>query len=525
MSIRKSCVLSAAVAFAAAAGFSAHAANIAVPATSVLPVGGATATDRSLAIGWLDDVCDAAVTPATPGNAGFNIEVFTTTASFIPGTTRNYAIACRTAATAATGAAGVDTVLIKYSGGSGTGVTPVANNTTLLTSGSANWVDYGNCRDGSGNPLGGASAVNVAASGNIPAYRLYTNCPINAAGYVPKAGLSDVEPRLQVTGGASLPLISNQGASVPMGIAVSQNFFEALQIAQGLPASCSGLMASYTPECTPNLTSAQVRSLYKNGGTVAVNRFFDQAGVIMPNPPGGAAISVCRRGDSSGTQKSYETFVLGEGCGSQHTFVTATTTSCEASGCAYTIGNTDRVFAGTGSSDVTACLNDKVTLGRYAIGTLSLESTNFNDTNQRWRYVKLDGAFPSMENVVKSEYNFFVESACNRPSPSSSNVLSPVQAALAAGGTTAAGVAQGLCGSIRGDVVQVNPSGTASWLLGTLAVPANNNASAAPPITTAAVLANPTNSQTKAASYGGLVNNCNSPWTSGRTSIAQDDEG
>lgn len=522
MNTRKSLPLAAAVALATAGIAPAFAANIAVPAGSQLPVGGATATDRSLAIGWLDDLCDAATTPATPGAAGFNIEVFTTIATFAPATTRNYAIACRMATTANGGAASQDVVLLKYSGGSGTGVAPVANGTALATSGSANWVDFANCRNGAGAPINGASAANIAAAGNIPAFRLYTNCPISATPIVPKAGVSDVEPRLQVAGGDSLPLISPQGASVPMGVAVSQNLFAALQTAQGLPLSCTGALASYTPECTPNLTSPQVRGLFKNGGIVAINRFADQAGVTIPNPAGGAAITICRRGDSSGTQKSFETFLLGEGCGSQHQFVSATNTACEAPGCAYTAGNTDRVFAGTGSSDVTACLNDKTGQDRYAVGILSLESTNFNDTNQRWRFVKLDGVFPSLENVVKGEYNFFVESACNRPSGASPNALSAIQSALASGGVNGT-TATGVCGAIRGDVVSVNPSGSFAWLLGTLAVPSTNNSAPAAPVTTAAVTANPTNSQTKGATYGASVNNCNVPWSSSRTSIAADD--
>ena len=48
--------------------------------------------------------------------------------------------------------------------------------------------------------------------------------------------------------------------------------------------------------------------------------------------------------------------------------------------------------------------------------------------------MKLDGVFPSLENVVKGEYNFFVESACNRPSGASPNTLSAMQSALASGG-------------------------------------------------------------------------------------------
>mgnify|MGYP001587986783 CR=1 FL=1 len=180
-------------------------------------------------------------------------------------------------------------------------------------------------------------------------------------------------------------------------------------------------------------------------------------------------------------------------------------------------GGTQRVFAGTGAGDVTACMDDSVTTNRYAVGLLSLESNNFNDTDQRWRFVKIDGRFPSLEQVNNGNYNFFVESSCNAPSAANAaNTLTAVQRALATGGVDATNVAVGLCGAIRGETATVT-NNAVSWRLGTLTIPRNLAAAADPtpttPWTSSDVDTNPTNTSTRATSYGGSVNNCNQPYT------------
>lgn len=512
------------VATAVALGLSCSAfgANLVAPTDdNALPVGGATATDKSLAIGWLVDLCDAANTP----NGG--IEVFTSRANFLPGQVSNYAIACRLKSTANGAAANQDVVLIKYSGGSGTGVQPVANNTAITTSGSANWVDYQTCKaDTVGHP-------GTVVTTNGVTYTLRTSCQVfpTTSPIVPKAGVSDVEPAL--LGGAGLPLTTLAAAAVPFGVLVNQNFFEALQTAERgsanstIAATCTGAVASYTPECTPSLPVSVIRGIFK-GNVLTVGSLRDQTGVAIPTPAGGALLNVCRRGNTSGTMQSFKVYFLGEGCGglgNQHAFVKPTTATNEAAGAAYPIGNTDRVWAGTGNGDVLACVDDKMTQNKYAFGIASLETTSFGDAApNRFRFIKLNGVFPSLENVAKGEYDFVMESACNRPSAASANTLSAVQTALASG-TVVAGTqtATGLCGAVRGDAVGVNPGGT-PWAMGTMTIPASTAVCPTTPVTNASILANPTNSMTKAVSYGGTPNNCNLGWTACTNVVAAQDD-
>lgn len=502
-------------ALALAAGFAgvAQGANLAVPADNVLNVGGATAQDKSLAIGWLTDLCDAA---ATTGG----IEVFTTRANFLPGTVSNYAIACKLKSTANGAASGQDTVVVKYSGGSGTGTTNVATGATLTTNGSANWVDWANC-----------ATPGVAGSVNGVNYTVHLSCPINGTPITPKAGIADVEPALLGATGAALTTLP--GAAVPFGVLVSENLFEALQTAEkgqpnsSIPATCTSSVTSYTPDCTPSLSSQVLRGIFK-GTTLTVASLRTQTGASIPNPAGSPLLHICRRGNSSGTQASFKAYFLGEGCGgvgNQHTFALPTNGGTVAGGQAYTIGNTDRVFAGGGNGDVLACLDDRVTQNRYAIGIASLETTSFGDAApSRWRFIKLNGVFPSLENVARGEYDFFAESACNRPS-SGANPLSAVQLALASG-TVVGGTqtATGLCGAVRGDAVSVNPSGTYAWAGGTLTIPASTAVCPTVPVTNASILSNPTNGSTKAFSYGGTPNNCNTSWTACPSVVAQDDD-
>jgi hypothetical protein len=512
------------VATAVALGLSCSAfgANLNPGSDNILPVGGATAQDRSLAIGWLTDLCDPA------GSGG--IEVFTTRANFLSttatGTISNYAIACKLKSTANGAAASQDVIVYKYSGGSGTGTTNVGDGTPLANTGSANWVDIAACV--AAQPSGTPTTMN-----GIP-YSLRVNCPTTGAtSLTPKAGIADVEPALLGTPGAKVTTLP--GAAVPFGVIVSKNFFEALQTAEKgaanstIPGTCNGNVSSYTPECTPSLSSAVLRGIFK-GNILTVASLRNQTGVAIPNPAGSPLLHICRRGNNSGTMASFKSYFLGEGCGgvgNQHTFAKPTNSGTEASGQTYVAGNTDRVFAGAGNGDVLNCLDDKNDQNRYAVGIASLETNSFGDgTGSRWRFIKLNGVFPSLENVVRAEYDFFSESACNRPSAASTNNLSAVQAALASG-TVISGTqtATGLCGAVRGDAVTINPSTTSPWVTGTLTIPASTAVCPTSPLpaTTASVQANPTNSLTKAVSFGGTPNNCNTAWTACATVTAQDD--
>ncbi len=83
---------------------------------------------------------------------------------------------------------------------------------------------------------------------------------------------------------------------------------------------------------------------------------------------------------------------------------------CSTIGCAFSDANigTTGIFQGTGSGDVESCLDDAVADSVYAIGTLSTDRIP-NDSNKEFRFIKLDGVSPILQNVVDGRYNFFSE--------------------------------------------------------------------------------------------------------------------
>ncbi len=149
--------------------------------------------------------------------------------------------------------------------------------------------------------------------------------------------------------------------------------------------------------CLPTLSTAQVRGLLSQKVSAVTD--FRVNGVALPAPTGGAAIRICRRGDTSGTQKSFENYFFGQGCLKNATLTFAKDTAvvdttvtpnrqCAEIGCSFkaaTIGATG-IFQGTGSGDVEACLDDAVTNGVYAIGILSTDRVPDN-ANKEFRFI------------------------------------------------------------------------------------------------------------------------------------------
>jgi hypothetical protein len=473
--------------------------------TVTLPASGATATDITLADVYLDVV--AGLCQEFPAGDPLVVEVYTTGPAFNISTATNYAVVCRTRATV-TGIGSTDVAFTKHSSGSGQGVANVANATPLgvTGSGAARWVDFAACK-------AAVAPAFVAATATRIAHNLYVNCG-TAVDTIPRFGIADVEPVLLGASSADRGrLTTRAGVAVGFSPVVTRGFYTALKGAQDLAGACpSDTQAAATEACLPNLTSAQIRGLFK-GTFISVNRLYDGA-IPLANPAGGGNIFVCRRGNSSGTQVSFQTYFLGQGCGSAHTFVGATTASCTAGGCAWdaTLYGNDRVFAGSGTGDVRNCLDFHESLNRYAIGVVSTENIP-NDTNRRFRYVKVDGVAPSLERTVSAEYGFFTENSFNTPNATSPNVPTAQQTAL----TEATFNGLRSASAIRNSVATL-----AHGLGGVLAIPGNINSSVAPVHTQAAILATPINSQTRALSYGGGLNNCNPPWTAGRTEAAAD---
>lgn len=123
---------------------------------------------------------------------------------------------------------------------------------------------------------------------------------------------------------------------------------------------------------------------------------------------------VCRRIASSGTQASYEVHYLRARCeASAPTFVVPNDGSDLNKGgdatrlvrIAHPAGN---VFAGIGTEDVRQCLDAHAQFNRWAIGILSTESVG-NNGNRKFRFVKVDGAAPTLLNAYLGRWPHITE--------------------------------------------------------------------------------------------------------------------
>lgn len=477
----------------------------ALTATNVLPISGATATDRVLTDVYLDAARGICQDFAQTSTADVT-DVFTTETTFgtlsSPQKYENYAVACRARVSTGGLSIGQTYLMLKYSGGSGSGIARVADGSVLAASGSAKWVNALNTAACSAPVNQGGTASGLVR------YRLYTNCT-SAGSLAPKAGITDVENvLLGATPTQQSRLTQSKTVGVVFAPAVSRNFFVALQNAQGInTTTCgtTGLTSQSTAECLPSLTSGQLRGLFN--GTTADTAFFTKSNGTAINGPtsGDTTIHICRRSNTSGTQISFQTYFLGQGCGtagqvSTLTFVAGDT----AGGTAWTttaqlsLG----VFSGTGAADVVACLNAHDDAGNYAIGTLSTENA-YDDTNAEHRFIKVDGSAPSLENVVASKYSFFTENQLQVPSGLSPNTVSTDQSRLISATqqilATPALVARAAVTHTYG-------------LGGLLAIPdGSTNFPSLAPFTQANVLANPVNSMVRSSAVGGDSNSCVPP--------------
>lgn len=371
-------------------------------------------------------------------------------------------------------------------GGSGNGTTPVADGTSLQ------FLDvYNPAFACTGGP------TPIAGTATLFGYTERTGCTPSIA-QVPPAGVADVEPRLL---NASQSQINNLQTAGVLGIvfspAVSLNLYRALQVAQGLTQND-------LPANVPSLTSSQVRALY-SGFYADWNQLLDDDAASGTPLPGAAGVTApadtvvynCRRGRSSGTQASFESYFLNQRCAPGVTgFVEPDDSACAASGCVWNSGTylDDVIFAGSGTGDVRLCLDAHNDNNTWAIGTISTENL-FNNTDRQFRYIRTDGTLPTLEETANGAYHFFTENVMNRRV----GALSGVPLTLVNYMQSNLGRPALLTGINSGFQ---NTSGDG----GVLAVPnfSTINPNAAP-ATVAELRANPVNGQTR----GG--NNCSAP--------------
>jgi hypothetical protein len=335
---------------------------------------------------------------------------------------------CRTTRNVPGLAAGLRLAIYKSSGGSGEGVTPVSAATGVR------FIDLGRLPQVSTCVVGQAAR----ATADLAAYGNHTGCDGDGRSAVPRAGLSDVNPEL--VGGVSAPLTVRAQNQIVWGLPVSKNLRNALQTVQGLVRSTvpHDDPSRDTEEAMPTLARAQVAALF-SGAIRSWDDFYDSHGtpltrsaLLAPGPPldpdasgaspgayrpdrsTGSTVYICRRIASSGTQASYEVHYLRARCEvDAPPFVVANDGSDLKNGgdpnrlvrIAHPTGN---VFAGIGTADVRECLDAHSQFNRWAVGILSTESVG-NNGNRKFRFVKVDGAAPTLLNAYLGRWPHVTE--------------------------------------------------------------------------------------------------------------------
>ncbi|WP_133718398.1 type 2 periplasmic-binding domain-containing protein [Methylocaldum gracile] len=252
------------------------------------------------------------------------------------------------------------------------------------------------------------------------------NAPIEGGVKQPDVTASQVSSLLDVTPAAGLVF----------GIPVTLSLYTALQDAQmdqgRIPAGCA-LGDDSNPDCMPSLSSEQVASLLA-GKVQNWNRFKVQVGGassdFFTSYSGGMGltdnkVAICRRVDGSGTQAQANSVFLNNPC--MDGAVGPVSTSNALSG--PIVPSTNLALNGigqSGSGDVDNCLadfNDGTNTGggnsgnskRWAIGIQSLEKNSGKDKNgnsiarKNYRFVKIDGAAPTLAEVAAGRYPDWVE--------------------------------------------------------------------------------------------------------------------
>jgi hypothetical protein len=185
----------------------------------------------------------------------------------------------------------------------------------------------------------------------------------------------------------------------------------------------------------PSFARAQIAGLFA-GTITSWDQFFDSHGapltrsaLLAPGPPAdpdasgaspgayvptSGSVYICRRISSSGTQAAYETHYLRARCEPNvPQFVVPNDGSNIVSGgdplkLVRVPHPKGTVFAGVGTGDVRECLDAHNHYNRWAVGLLSTENVG-NNGNREFRYVKVDGAAPTLINAAFGRWSHVTE--------------------------------------------------------------------------------------------------------------------
>lgn len=433
---------------------SAHAVDITtVPSTNILYASGSTAIDPALVAYMLDSadkICDA-----TQGAIDFYQGTSISGGKFV-------AVACNAGSNISGVAAGTPIAMIKEdNAGSLNGINPINTPTSSVVSYPiVSQLTATVCPAGATTtPLGEQQQTAHNCTGTYG-----TVSSTASSGPYANVGFADVEAAIFGVNPTNTTAIST--VDVPFGVAVSLGLYHALQGSQGLPEDDNVTHV-------PTLAQAQIAAIFNgtitswstvtgSGGTVGSQHVsFGNSHLVSGAPscydgtafstaadctappavaPANTNVYFCERGQSSGTQNTAQIFFGNIGCASNVVkFRTPSKpgTSCAASGCGWSTSTfgTALTFAGNGTGDDLSCLEAHDGEGHFAMsfaGTDSAWGTDTTNTDRAdWRFIKVNGAVPSIENAASGRYDYWAQSAGYYPS-STSAVNYPASGTVAA---------------------------------------------------------------------------------------------
>jgi hypothetical protein len=186
-----------------------------------------------------------------------------------------------------------------------------------------------------------------------------------------------------------------------------------LQLAQGLKVGAED------EANMPSLSRQQLANIF-NGSLPRWDLLRDRRGSPLTQTTGARApkdarVFLCRRVETSGTEAAFEVYFLGQRCSGYASHMQAGNDNGEV--------GANTVNEGSGTGDVKDCLNLHEFNGRWAVGMFSTENpSNLQQDDpgpppakpkdrrdDRWRFIKVDRAAPTLINVVEGRYDFFME--------------------------------------------------------------------------------------------------------------------
>lgn len=508
----------------------------AVSAGNVVYASGSTAVAAALT-NYFDQVLDPTNSPCQISATGANTQL-----EFYSDTTSGeqfVAYACNSNTSPS-----VPIAFIKENNaGSGNGLGPVGGNTALtypLLTGTNTFA--ASCTAATHAAV--TATVNGTSTTVGGAYTAYTCSGETLTTLAPNLGFADVDPALFGKSASGFGITVGPTVDLVFAPAVSLGLYRALQTAEGLPTD--DLLAD-----VPNMTKGELSSIF-TGQTTDWSFLTGSAGTALGSQsvqfgnssptlgtfegqkttPSSTVVHVCRRDDFSGTEKTMETYFggLANNGGSclsgVNNWVLSSNSELLGSGWANT-QTTSTSYANSSTGNVLKCLEANDSVGQFAIGYASVDNAfGTNGTPQQstlaadFRYIKVDGILPSIENAASGRYPVFAQSVFAIPSSTSqANSLKRSGAnanALALQtritGTTGIGDF-----NVVAAVNALDQWSSPSFHGGLLAIPSSINVPVDPTATNATFFSNPVNMYYKTVggvdtqSNPGQIDNCQVP--------------